>query len=135
MLEFQVAGQDYRAGKIDARAQFHIVRRLAPVLSEAAPAAQNGGLEALPALAKALAAMTDENADYVLFGLLRAVERKEPQGMGWSAVASGNALMYQDIGMPEMMQLAWHALKHNLGDFFRALPSGLSGKTPAQSAP
>ena len=137
MLDFTVNGQEYRAGKISAREQFHIVRRLAPVLSEAAPMAQKGGLEALPALANALAAMPDESADYVLFGLLRAVQRKEPQGMGWSAVCVGDSVMFADVqdDMATMLQLAWHSLKHNLAGFFAALPSDLKQAIPQQSAP
>lgn len=38
-MEFEVRGIQYRAGKMDARAQFHIIRRLAPFLKALALAA------------------------------------------------------------------------------------------------
>ena len=137
-MELEIAGKQYRVAKINAVEQFHIARQLAPVLGEIAPhagAGEKGALDALPAIAKALAAMPRESADSVLFGLLAAVQRKEPQGLGWSAVVSGQAMMYQDIGLPEMMQLAWAALRENLGDFFAAIPSALPGGNPNHSAP
>ena len=127
-MEFELKGQSYAVGKIDARAQFHIVRRLAPVLGEIAPVAASGkmnGLDALPPLAAAIAGLSDADADYCLFGLLSVVRRKQPQGMGWGPVTTGNTLMYEDIGMVEMLQLAWKALEFNMSGFFAALPSDL----------
>ena len=106
-MEFELNGQTYRTGKIDARSQFHIVRRLAPVLGEIAPAAAGGkmgGLDALPPLANAIAKLSDADADYCLFGLLAVVSRKQPQGTGWGPVSTGNTLMYADIDMVGMLQ-------------------------------
>jgi hypothetical protein len=62
----------------------------------------------------------------VLFGLLKAVERKQPQGLGWGVVCTGTAMMYEDINdMASMLQLAAKALQHNLAGFFNALPPAL----------
>jgi hypothetical protein len=137
-MEFELAGQSYRAGKIDARAQFHIVRRLAPVLGELAPAAAGGkmgGLDAIPPLANAIAKLSDADADYCLFGLLAVVTRKQPQGTGWGPVTAGNALMYDDIDMVGMLQLAWKALEFNMSGFFAALPSDLKEAARKASDP
>lgn len=133
-MEFELEGHTYRANKIDARSQFHIVRRLAPVIGELAPAMQKGkgGLDALPPLANAIAKLSDNDADYCLFGLLKAISRKQPQGTGWAPVSTGELLMYDDITMPTMLQLAWKALSHNMQGFFAALPSDL--KEAAQKA-
>ena len=134
-MEFELAGQSYRAGKIDARAQFHIVRRLAPVLGELAPSLAAGskqGMEALPALANAIAKLSDTDADYCLFGLIGVISRKQPQGMGWGPVSTGTTLMYEDVTMPVMLQLAWKSLQFNMSGFFAALPSDL--KEAAQKA-
>lgn len=126
-MEFEVEGRTYRANKIDARSQFHIVRRLAPVLGEIAPAIQaggkSGGLEALPALTNAIAKLSDTDADYCIFGLLKAVTRKQDQGLGWTPVSTENLIMYDDITMPIMLQLAWKAFSFNMSGFFAALPS------------
>ncbi len=125
-MEFELEGRNYRANKIDARTQFHIVRRLAPVLGEIAPALQGkGGLDALPPLANAVAKLTDSDADYVIFGLLKAVVRKQDQGLGWGPVATGEQLMYDDITMPLMLKLAWQSFSFNMSGFFAALPSDL----------
>lgn len=125
-MEFELEGRTYRANKIDARAQFHIVRRLAPVLGEIVPALQGkGGLDALPPLANAVAKLTDSDADYVIFGLLKAVVRKQDQGLGWGPVATGEQLMYDDITMPLMLKLAWQSFSFNMSGFFAALPSDL----------
>lgn len=125
-MEFELEGRTYRANKIDARTQFHIVRRLAPVLGEIAPALQGkGGLDALPPLANAVAKLTDTDADYVIFGLLKSVVRKQDQGLGWGPVATGEQLMYDDITMPLMLKLAWQSFSFNMSGFFAALPSDL----------
>lgn len=128
-MEFEHDGQTYRVGKIDARAQFHILRRLAPVLGELAPALQGGkgGIDSLPAIAGAIAKLSDTDADYCIFGLLKVVSRKQPQGLGWGPVATGELLMYDDITMAVMLKLAWEALSYNMAGFFAGLPSGLNG--------
>ena len=139
-MEFETEGRTYRVNKIDARSQFHIVRRLAPVLGHVAPAIQGGktsGMEALPALADAIAKLSDEDADYVLFGLLKVISRKQDQGLGWGPVCTGTTIMYDDITMPTMLKLAWESLSHNMSGFFAALPSDLkeaAQKASAQSA-
>ena len=126
-MELELDGHTYRVGKLDARAQFHIVRRLAPVLGELAPALQGGkgGLDALPPIATAVAKLSDADADYCIFGLLKVVSRKQPNGLGWGPVSTENLLMYDDIGMTQMLKLAWEALTFNMSGFFAVLPSDL----------
>lgn len=133
-MEFEAEGRTYKVNKIDARSQFHIVRRLAPVLGQVAPAVQSGkgGMDVLPALADAIAKLSDDDADYVLFGLLKVVSRKQDQGLGWGPVATGTSIMYDDITMPIMLKLAWEAMSFNMSGFFAALPSDL--KEAAQKA-
>lgn len=137
-MEFELNEQTYSVGKIDARAQFHIIRRLAPVIGEIAPSAASGkmaGLDALPPLANAIAKLSDDDADYCLFGLLKVIKRKQGQGLGFGPVCTGNAIMYDDIDMAAMLQLAWKALEFNLSGFFAALPSGLKEATQKVNAP
>lgn len=126
-MELELDGHTYRVGKLDARAQFHIVRRLAPVLGELAPALQGGkgGLDALPPIATAVAKLSDADADYCIFGLLKVVSRRQPNGLGWGPVSTENLLMYDDIGMTQMLKLAWEALTFNMSGFFAVLPSDL----------
>lgn len=143
MSKFSCGNFNYQAGVIDARAQFHIVRRLAPFLGGLAPVlgkvnslkasggkasdmSQDEMVEVLPKIGEALAAMDDDTADYVIFGLLSVVTREQGQGMGWAPVANGRALMFNDITMAQMITLCGRALMANLGDFFGVLNSALS---------
>lgn len=137
-MDFELNGHTYRAGTIDARTQFHIVRRLAPVFGELVPALRGGkadGLDALPAIAGALAKLSDAEADYCLFGLLKPLARKQPNGLGWGPVCTGETVLYDDITMPALMQLAWQSFSFNLSGFFAALPSDLTAAAQTVSAP
>lgn len=140
MSQFTCGAHTYRAGVLDARAQFHIVRRLAPFLSSLAPtlgkvqAVKAGGgkasdmtpedmMQVLPGIAEALSSLDDATADYVIFGLLAVVTRQQDQGLGWAPVSTGTMLMFTDISMPQMITIAGRALMANLGDFFAVLNS------------
>lgn len=136
--EVVVDGQTYCIGALDARSQFHIARRLAPLLGELAPIAARAdmsAMDALPPLANALAKLSDEDADYCIFGLLKVVKRKQVNGLGWGPVCAGSTLAYHDISMPAMLQLAWHVASANLAGFFAALPSDLKGVIQKASDP
>jgi len=131
-MEKVINEHTYQIGKINARDQFHIIRRLAPVLGGIAPALQGGkgGIEALPEIANAIAKLSDADADYVIFGLLKVVSRKQSNGLGWGPVSTGELLMYDDIDMAQMIKLAWEVLSYNMSGFFAALPSGSPEVTP-----
>jgi hypothetical protein len=134
MNELTINGLDYKFDKIPALAQFHIVRRLAPIIGELLGAIdpkkfkEGSGLDqsemvkALVPITTALAKLTDEDANYILFGLLKAVTRKQAGG-GWAKVVTGEVLMFDDIDMKVMIQLAVKVFMVNLGGFINALPS------------
>lgn len=144
MNNFRCGDYNYIAGRMDARKQFHIVRRLAPFLSGLMPSfaklegkkiSEVGNEElmsVLPGVADALASMDDDTADYVIFGLLGFAKREQGQGLGWAPVSNGNSLMFQDIDMPQMLTIAGRVLMANLGSFFAVLKSASSqlGQTP-----
>jgi hypothetical protein len=133
-MDFSIDGIEYKAVKVDAVKQFHLARRLSPFLEAIVPvvAKVKGGmlaadnpegsfdalLEGYAPFAKMMADMQDEQADYILFGLLACVKRKQSQGLGWANVSNGSALMFQDINMVQMLKCAYHALMENLADFF-----------------
>ena len=136
MGEVTIGGQDYTIGKLDARRAFHVARRLAPVMS--AMAGEEGGepMNALGSMSEALAKMRDEDADHVINSCLSVCQRKnEVHGTGWSPVAASNGrLMFQDIDLPQMMQLVWAVIQENLSSFFSGLPSGLVEGPPQESS-
>lgn len=129
-------GQEYKFEKISPLAQFHIVRRLAPVLGELLSAVgptfkggksemkQEDMMKALGPITVAISKLSDEDSEYVLFGLLKGVSRKQIGG-GWAKVSVETSLMFQDIDMKIMFQLAMKSFMVNLGGFIDALPSGL----------
>jgi hypothetical protein len=134
MNDLTVNGLDYKFDKIPALAQFHIVRRLAPIIGEllgaVGPSLKGGKtevnqdemLKALVPITTALAKLSDEDADYIIFGLLKVVTRKQSGG-GWAKIVTGSVLMFDDIDMKVMVQLAVKSFMVNLGGFITALPS------------
>src|SRR5665213_171040 len=93
--DFEIAGKKFKISKINAFMQFHIVRRIAPLLSELLPAltviqksaqamssmSESDKLDEFAKIASpilmGLSQLSDENADKVLFGLLSSVEMQQ----------------------------------------------------------
>lgn len=137
--EFSVGTKDFKLCKIDAFKQFHIVRRIAPILSELLPslagaqkiATQKDLSEsekfeefakiAAPFMA-GLSKLSDEDSNRVLFGLLSSVEVKQESG-NWAKVSTDSMLMMQDLELPVLLQIAGKAFMFNLAGFFAALPA------------
>lgn len=135
---FEAGGRKFKLGKLDAFRQFHIVRRIGPLLAELMPALagaaksrQEGMSETekleefasiLQPVMMGLAKLSDADADYVLFRLLGAVEVFQPQFNTWAKVATDTGLMMQDMDLPVLLQAAGRSLMFNLSGFFALLP-------------
>lgn len=136
--DFEIGSRKFKLSKIDAFKQFHIVRRIGPILSDLLPAMRDAGKfknmdllsedEKLEQIAKfaapfmtGLSKLTDADADLVLFGLLSSVEMQQAQG-NWAKIASNSMLMMQDLELPILLQIAGRAFMFNLSGFFGALP-------------
>lgn len=132
-MKLTVNNKVYKIGKLDALQQFHISRRLLPVLAtlgvtldmlkDAAGTEMTSMAQFLPAMepiSKVLAAMSDEDSEYVLFTCLSAVTREEGEGR-FAAVSTGARLQFQDIDMVAMIRLAVEVVKENLLGFFVGL--------------
>ena len=141
--EFEIGGVKYVASKLDAMKQFHVVRRLAPALTALMPAAgfkalknelEKSMTEALPKFAEMLAGIKDEDAEFVIYGLLSCVKKREEGGLGYAAIVVGNRLQYQDMSMPDMMKIAFKAGQINFRDFLDALPQTSSGANQTQKS-
>jgi hypothetical protein len=136
-MEFEIKSQTYRAGKLSAFQQFHVSRRLAPLL-----ASLGGSLDEMRAdplslfapIAQGIASLPDADADFVLNTCLGTVQRA--QGQAWARVmAPGGGLMFEDIGMPEMLQIVGRVLMENFADFFADLPGFAPGNPASDSSP
>lgn len=137
MTEFTISGNTYKAGKLDAFKQFHVARRIAPVLSGLGvfiEVAKVDPLAAVGPVAEAIGKMTDADSEYVIYTCLGVVQRKQPGvNLGWGPVTSSGGMMYDDIDMAVMLQLVWHVLQVNLAGFLNALPDSLRGAPAAQA--
>ena len=146
---FVVSGQTYRAGRLDAIKQLHVVRRLSPLIGALqgtdvaavmAPAEtaeerarqMDAMMDLLVPISNAVAAMSDKDTEYVLGACLGVVQREQPGGLGWAPVWSQAAMrpMYEDMTLPAMIQVVGRVLMANLGDFTAALPRPPSGVAP-----
>jgi hypothetical protein len=128
--QLEVNGNQYSISKLSPMMQFNVVRRLAPLLAQMGVSLQTiqSGISAdltdfLPALGpitNALAKISDDDANYIIFTCLEVVSRQS--GEKWSRITSGMNLMYDDIDMPTMLRLVVEVLKVNLGSFMQGLP-------------
>lgn len=142
-MELQIGERSYRTGKLNAFKQLHVARRVAPVLmslgkslelllgsveskkdeTQAAPPSEDVSIKdakamvAILPLAEALAAMREEDVDYVINSCLAVCEIQ--QGNGWQRVQAGNGrLMFDFIELPAMMELTMAVIRENLVPFF-----------------
>jgi hypothetical protein len=151
MTDIEIGGASYRIGAPDVFAQFHIARRLAPVMaalagafsafeagsaekaegeaevaSLIAEAARPGAgvFAALEPLANALSQMSDADADYVVKTCLKSCQRANGKDLGYvNVVAPNGRMMFEDIDMPTMLRLVWAVIEGNLTGFFGGSPS------------
>lgn len=136
--EFELGGRKFKIGRMNTFKQFHVVRRLAPLLGELLPALteiqkkqgklQKSDIENLEDTAKILqpilagfSKLSDGDSEFVLYGLLSCVEVQ--LGNSWAKVATENMLMVQDLELPALLQIAGRAFMANLSSFFALLPT------------
>ena len=153
MTELEIGDNTYRINSMPAMTQFHVMRKLGPVLpgivpvlaqaAAALPQAdgqEDGGamttVDGVAAIAMAarplrdgLAAMADADAEYVINHCLSAVMRRDSGGKSWNAVSRDGVTMFDDIDLMTSMQIVWAVLRENYTGFFRAASTALA---PAQ---
>lgn len=133
MTDIDIGGNSYQIGKLDAFKQFHLARRIAPVLFSLGGAVsaflpQDGGessdvdvLKAIEPMVNVISKMSDADSQYVLNACLSVCSRK--QGNGYQRVfVDGSGLMFIDVDLSVMMQLVQAVIQDNLGNFMAALP-------------
>lgn len=133
----ELKGFVYTIGKLDAFKKLHVARKLAPLLG-AVTGMQKSGIAAsfeqfAGPIAQALAAMPDQEVEQVIGTCLAVVRRKLPRDAGWVPIwnTQAQAPQFEDIDLPEMLQLVFAVVQENLGGF---LPESL-GALPSQAAP
>ena len=145
---FEVAGHKYQAGKLDMFDQMIIAKRLMPVMknivtpeiiqavlaSSAVPGETQEQADAakasmkvdaskmLPAIADAIYSLSDEDTRTIVQLALSGVHRQNKGGAFSPLMAPGGGLLFQDVTMPTMLQIAWKVIEVHLGDFFATAP-------------
>ncbi|WP_343724939.1 phage tail assembly chaperone [Herbaspirillum huttiense] len=128
MSEIKIGDHTYRIGRLDARKQFHVARRLAPVLAGLSGGAAKAGaslVAQLMPIADALSKMADEDVDYVLDSCLAVCQRAQQGGQFAAVTVPSGGLMFQDIDMAQMIQLTVAVIQGNMAGFFAAAPADL----------
>jgi hypothetical protein len=126
MRDVELSGCEYRVGNLPVIDQFHLARKLTPIM--AGIAGKDEG-DVLAVLSGIMGEMSVEDSNFILFGLLKCVSKKLEGGIGWAPIAKGQTLMYNDIILPDLIKLAFEALQENLGSFLPGLhAAGNPGK-------
>jgi hypothetical protein len=141
MSEVEIAGQKYLCEKMRARKQFHVARRLTPIIKHLTPlfanqtqmlvAGENGVLlpmisgisifDGIAALSDTITEISDADADYVIDNCLDVVRFQS--GSGWAALrapgaAPGTGFMLQAADRLDVqLRLVWEVLVENLSNF------------------
>jgi hypothetical protein len=125
-LEIEIDGFTYQIEKLNAIQQWHVFRRLIPLLSAFSglanvdrDAVRSSMLNQLsPAFAQ-LSAMSDIDTDYVLNTCLSVVKRRDQATGGWQRVmVKPGMLQFDDVEMTTMLRLAVFVVVENLSPFF-----------------
>lgn len=132
-MEFEIGGNTYRSGKMDTFKQFHVSRRLVPILGNVAGAVSGEAKfeDLVQPLMHGIACMTDADCDFILEACLKVVQRQH--GNAWAQIYAGanQALMFDDIDMSVMLQIAGKVIQDNLSGFF---PGKVAAASPAVTA-
>lgn len=142
MIEFQIGSIDYRADKLNAIQQFHVSRKIAPLIPALIPVfleiAKNVDLKKgvgslaseesltrigplLQPFADGLASLPDASVDYLLETCLSVVRRRREDN--WAPVwsSSSKTLMFDDMDLGSVIPLMVRVIRENLGPFISGL--------------
>ncbi|QUG75970.1 hypothetical protein GKQ23_13620 [Erwinia sp. E602] len=134
-MEFEINGVEYRAAKLTVFDQLKVSRKLLPVLAGVVGDLQQlrdaaAGGEAvitnsvdslLPKIAQVAADMTDEDVNAILHPCLAVVSRRHEKG--WVPVFRSGQLMFDDIDLMALLQIAGRVVGDSLGNFLPAAPA------------
>jgi hypothetical protein len=143
-MNFEIKGVKYQASKLCAMDQGKVYKRLVPCITalsglfnDAAKILKNDKADVLDirldkgasALGNMFTNLKDEDYEYVVMNMLRAIERETGNGTGYSSVVVGDSIMFDDINENIIIQLSlvWKALVFNFSDVMSMLPSGSAG--------
>ena len=145
MVEFELQGNTYRAGKLDAFKQFHVSRKIAPILPTLIPVfvslSRDNKLtedlgafsELLTPFADGIANMSDEASEYVIATCLSVVSRRQENDT-WAKVWSGGGCMFDDMDLGVIIQIIIKVIQDSLGPFIQGLLMSQAGNNKTLQA-
>lgn len=139
MSEVEIAGQRYRIGRLSAIKQFHVSRRIAPIIPTLIPVFMRlkvagdlrhdflGMAELVQPFADSIAAMSDEDTEFIFSSCLTNVHRNT--GKTWAAIWSAQAhdCMFDDMDLGVLIHLVIRVVQDNLAPFIRGLLTSQEG--------
>jgi len=137
---FSIGDRAFKVSKINAMKQYHIVRRIAPILSEMLPAmkdiakiksstemSQDDQLDQAAKIAgpimMGLSKLSDKDSEFVLYALLSAVEIRQAEG-NYAFIVRDSMLMFENLELPILLQAAGRSFMYNMAGFFDVLQRG-----------
>lgn len=114
-----IDGVEYQIRKLNAFKQMHMARKLSGCFAGAAADKS----DPVQAAILGLSTMPDAQAEDVLLCLLQGVYRKEPKGLGWAPVVGKSGLMFEDLDLFALGELAVENIRLNLANFIKRLQS------------
>lgn len=141
MVEFEIDGRQFRFDKMPAMQQFHVSRKIAPLMpplfpifAQVAKEMEGKGLSTdlnklgplLAPFTEALAQMSDESAEYVFNACLGAIRYKH--GDNWIPLwnTSGRVVMVAELNDPSLLlRLTARVIQDSLAPFIASFASGL----------
>ncbi|MEA1228765.1 hypothetical protein ODQ17_05260 [Acinetobacter sp. IRS14] len=136
----EINGIEYTIGRLNAVDQFHVSRKVAPIVPKLMPiiaevakgdlakaidsidGGKRGDLtdlqplaDSLSPLMEAFAQMPDEDVNYIIFKCLSVAKR------GGAVVCRNNTIMFDDIDMTQLLPLVIATIRVNLGNFIQGL--------------
>lgn len=124
--EFIVGQNLYRCGRMPARLQYHLHRKIFPIVVKldqlAATAVKDKPptmLDVAAAIAPDLQRLSMEDANFVLDTCLSVTSRQQShEGVtSWQPVRRGTVDMFDDMTSADFVQIQINAIRENLGNF------------------
>jgi len=136
--EFQVAGKDYRAKRLNAFDAYDVARKWAYVFLMMARAENLTPKTFAQGFVTFTGPTPKSDNDFAMDICLNSVTRKLENGTGYAPVKVNGQIRFEDIGLQEMLEVVYHVILQNrLVDFFVESPAtqtqATAGETGAQN--
>lgn len=136
-MEFTVGEYNYKTNSFfDPFESLGIARKLSPAIPLLDPIfqAENSAKDNTIIIVMALSRIPDTDCDQVVRKCLAKISRFESEANKYAPILSKTGeIMYQDISLKKMLDLAVKVIEENLGDFFRTALAGLeAAREPEQ---